>query len=133
MITCYTEPTEANEHVANVPDPAAIPRVRTLDGFALETGNGIDVRSLAHGTTLLVNTNNSHYRVVVLHGARGMVHIKGGNLFRHDTEARLAGATSGGSTLKSGWIGVGFRMELSVNGQRVITTPVRSLTVESVQ
>jgi hypothetical protein len=133
MMTDYAEPTEANEHGANVPEPEAIPRTRTLDGFALETGHGIDVRSLAHGMTLLVNTKNNHYRVVILNAAHRTVLVKGGNLFRHDTEARLTGATSGGSTLKSGWIGVGFRMELSVNGRRVITSPVRSITVESVQ
>jgi hypothetical protein len=123
MSTYYAEPTE----------PEASPRARTLDGFALETGTGIDVRSLAHGTTLLVNTKNSHYHVVILNAEHRAVLVKGGNLFRDETEARLTGATSGGSTLKSGWIGVGFRMELAVNGRRVITSPVRSITVESVQ
>ena len=41
-----------------------LPRARTLEGFALETGDGIDVRSLGSGTTLLVHTRNTFYRLV---------------------------------------------------------------------
>jgi hypothetical protein len=108
-------------------------RARTLEGFALETGGGIDVRSLENGTTLLVHTRNTHYRVVVLNAARLLVLVKGGEIFRDETEARLNGATCGGSALKAGWIGEGFRIDLSAGGRRVITSPVRSLTIESVQ
>jgi hypothetical protein len=34
--------------------------------------------------------------------------------------------------LKAGWLGVGLRMEIYVNGQRTVTSPVQSLRVERV-
>jgi hypothetical protein len=133
MKTLHTDSEIAREHVDIEPEAAILPRVRTLEGFALETGDGIDVRSLESGSTLLVHTRNTFYRLVVLNPARLIVLVKGGELFRHETEARLNGATCGGSTLKGGWVGVGFRMDLWAGGRHVITSPVRSVTVESVQ
>jgi hypothetical protein len=112
----------------------AIPRrTGTPEGFALEMGEGIDIRSLESGTTLLVQTRNTHYRMVVVNPDRLMVLATGGELFPQEAEARLNGATSGGSTLMEGWIGLHFRMNLWANGRRIITTPVRSITLESVQ
>jgi hypothetical protein len=122
----------AREH-ETAPEAGILPRAGTLEGFALETGDGIDVRSLESGTTLLVHTRNTYYRLVVLNPARLLVLIKGGDLFRHETEARLNGATRGGSTLKDGWIGVGFRMDLWAGGRRIVTSAVRSTTIEPVQ
>ena len=122
----------AREH-DTAPETAILPGAGTLDGFAREAGDGIDVRSLESGTTLLVHTRNTSFRLVVLNPARLLVLIKGGELFRHETEARLNGSTRGGSMLKGGWIGVGSRMDLWAGGQRIVTSPVRSTTIESVQ
>ena len=132
MMTHHTESNHKG-HDEISPEAAILPRARTLDGFALEAGDGIDMRSLESGTTLLVHTRNTQYRLVVLNAARLMVLVKGGHLFRHEAEARFNGCTCGGSTLKSGWIGVGFRMDLWADGRRIITSSVRSVTVESVQ
>jgi hypothetical protein len=129
----HIDPVDTAREHDTAPEAAVLPRAGTLDGFALETGEGTDVRSLESGTTLLVHTRNTYYRLVVLNPARLLVLIKGGELFRHEAEARLNGATCGGSTLKSGWIGVGFRMDLWTGGRRIVTSPVRSLTIESVQ
>jgi hypothetical protein len=124
---------EAMEYADRAPENAILPRARTLDGFALETGDGIDVRSLDDGTTVLVQTHNTQYRLVVLSAARRLVLVKGGHLFRDEAEARLNGATCGGSTLKSGRIGVGFRMDLWAGGRHIVTSSVRSIRIESVQ
>ena len=133
MKTHHTDSDNAREHVDIAPEVAILPRARTLEGFALEAGDGIDVRSLESGTTLLVHTRNTFYRLVVLNPARLMVLVKGGEHFRQETDARLIGATCGGSTLKGGWLGVGFRMDLWAGGRHIITSPVRSVIVESVQ
>lgn len=133
MKTHRTMVNSDNEYVDVTLEGPILPRGRTLEGFAQETGDGFDIGSLVSGTTLLVHTRNTHYHMVVLNPARRLVLAKGGELFRDETEARLNGATSGGSTLKSGWIGVGFRMDLTAKGRRIITSPVRSITVESVQ
>ena len=52
----------------------------TLDGFALESsrGEGLDIRTLDAGATLVVTTRRSSYRIVVLDGARQVVLIEGG-------------------------------------------------------
>jgi hypothetical protein len=132
MKTYSVEENHAMEPVDMTPDGAVLPRAGTLEGFALETADGIDIRSLASGTTLHVDTRNTHYRLVVLNPTRLSVLIEGGALIRNETEARLNGATCGGSALKSGWIGVGSRMDVWVEGRRIVTSPVRSINVESV-
>jgi len=111
-----------------------VPRCRTLSGFALEDGcaKGVAIQSLDSGTTLIVQTRNSQYRVVVLDGTELSVLFKGGAVFQEATEVHLGGASAGGSLLKTGWIGVGLRMEMWVGARRIITSPVRSITIESV-
>jgi hypothetical protein len=52
-------------------------------------------------------------------------------LFPTPTEARLEGAIAGGSLVKTGWIGVGLLVELRVGLRRIITSPVRSVTLVS--
>ena len=44
----------------------------------------------------------------------------------------VSGSTFGGCMIKIGWLGVGLRMEIYANGQRTITSPVKSLMVEHV-
>ena len=73
-------------------------------------------------TTLLVRTRNSEYHIVVSSGDE--VLVKGGQFFPSLTEARFSGASVGGSFLKVGWIGVGLRMEILVEGRRIVTSPV---------
>jgi hypothetical protein len=57
--------------------------------------------------------------------------IEGGTLLHGVTPARLNGATAGGCAMKLGWIAVGLRMELSVGGVRVTTSPVQSMEIEN--
>lgn len=116
-------------------DPGSVvPRRRTLDGFALEPGcvEGMALQSLEAGTVLCVITRHSDYRVVVLDPVRQRVLVTGGRLFPESTEVRFEGATAGGSVLKLGWIGTGLRLEMSIGRQRITTSRVRSVTIESV-
>jgi hypothetical protein len=104
----------------------------TMEDLTLRAGiqEGVAIESLEFGTTLLVRTRNSQYRLTVLDGASGDVLIVGGNMLRGITPARLNGATTGGTALKLGWIGVGLRMELSVGGVRFTTSRVQSIEIE---
>lgn len=113
---------------------ALVPQCCTLSGFASNTGcnEGIAIQSLAPGTTLIMRTRNSRYRLIVLDGDRHGVLVEGGALFPLAMPARLQGASAGGSFVKTGWIGVGLRVELRVGPRRIITSPVRSVTIEHV-
>ena len=111
-----------------------MPKLRTLDGFGFEPGcmEGVAVQSLEAGTVLNVITRHSVYRVVVLDPARLRMLVTGGRLLTDSTEVRCEGATAGGSLLKVGWIGVGLRLEMSIGRQRITTSRVQSVTIESV-
>jgi hypothetical protein len=102
----------------------------TMDGFteAVSCTSGISLHDLDPLTTLLVHTRNSIYRVIVSQGTS--VIVQGGPFFPDATAARIDGSGFGGSLLKTGWIGVGLRMEIVANGERIITTPVREVAIE---
>ena len=110
--------------------PAWVPHVATLDGFARETaaGRGLDLRDVDALTTITIHTRNSHYRVIVTHGTS--VVVQGGRFFPDPVGARIEGSGYGGSLLKVGWIGVGMRMEIFAGDQRIITSPVRGISIE---
>jgi hypothetical protein len=93
-----------------------------------ETLTAVDLRSLPSGTELLVETRNSRYRFVVLDDG-GNVLVDGGRYFPQETTARIDGCTLGGSLLKLGWIGLGLFLEISACGKRIVTSRVRSISV----
>ena len=99
-----------------------------MDGFvaASSASDGISPRDLEPLTTLRVRTCNSHYRIVISH--QTAIYVQGGRFFPESTDARLDGSSFGGSFLKMGWIGVGLCMEIWARGQRIVTSPVRSIS-----
>lgn len=104
-----------------------VPRTSTLAGFTavVAAAQGVHLRELAPLTTLQVRTRNTEYRIIVSDG--DAVLVEGGQFFPSLTSARFGGASAGGSFLRVGWIGVGLRMELLVDGQRIVTSPVREI------
>lgn len=118
--------------VQPVTEPSAVlvPRAATLDGFAAAFAgvDGVNLRDLEPLTTLRVRTCNSHYRIVVSRNTA--VFVQGGRFFPDVTDARLEGASFGGSFLKMGWIAIGLCMEIWAGGQRIITSPVRGIDCE---
>ena len=102
---------------------------QTLDGFADQSGcrNGVCYTSLDTGTVLHVQTRRSHYRLVMLE-APNKVLVTGGKLCPEPVEARLVGATTGGM-VKTGWIGVGLRLEMRLGRDRVMTSQVEDVTL----
>lgn len=92
---------------------------------------GIAIGSLEPGTTLVVHTHNSQYRLIVLFDPC-LVVVKGGTIFTEATVVRLAGAIVGGSALKIGWVLVGLGIEFQHGRRRIISSPVRSVSIERI-
>jgi hypothetical protein len=109
-----------------------VPRQCTLNGFVEDVANtdGILVRDIEPLATLLARTDNSVYRIIPLEADTSRIMIHGGRFFPEPTEARLSGSGFGGSFLKLGWIGLGLRMEILRDGQRIITSGVREIQVQ---
>ena len=112
------------------PAPARVARGATLDGFVAETASsaGVLLRDLEPLTSLIVQTRNTRYHIIVTRGEE--IVVQGGSFFPDPTPAHLDGASLGSSFLKLGWIGVGLRLEIRCNGQRIVTTSVRSVVRE---
>ena len=111
-------------------DRRLVPHVATLDGFVDDVGDarGVHLREVEPLTTIVVQTHNSRYRIVMTGGTSAIV--QGGRFFTEPTPARIDGSGFGGSVLKTAWIGIGLKMEIFANDQRIITSPVLDVTLE---
>ena len=108
----------------------ALPSRCTAAGFVNEAGGsqGLDIRDLGPGVTLVVGTSHSRYNVTPVRAGDSRVVISGGRFFPEPIEARLAGSTFGGILLKQGWIGIGLCLEIHSTIGPVVTSRVRSIT-----
>ena len=129
-----TSPYES--HISREPDRAAPTSSRYYPaGADLETWskheweNGLQVDSLQELDTLSVRTLNSVYEIIVLKPRTGEVLVRGGKFFPEYANAFLAGASLGGSFLKMRGIYTGFRMEIHVGLEAIITSDVQSIGV----
>jgi hypothetical protein len=111
-----------------------MPRYCDLDGIIESSPllEGVTLTALDACDTIHVRTRNSDYEIFLLDPKSGRALVRGGEYFAEPVEATVSGSTFGGCMLKVGWLGVGLRMEIYVNGQRTVTSPVKSLRVESV-
>jgi hypothetical protein len=109
-----------------------VSRQCTLDGFvdAVSDRDGLGLGEVEPLGTLLARTENSVYRIIPLEAGSSRILIQGGRFFPEPTEVRLAGSGFGGSFLKLGWIGLGLRMEILWDGQRIITSRIRAVQVQ---
>jgi hypothetical protein len=107
-----------------------IQAVPTLDGFArlASSLDGVQLRQLTPMTRLVVETQNSLYRLIV--AGDGHVIVEGGRFFERPTEVVFEGASGGGSCLKVGWVTVGLRMEIRDRDRRIVTSPVHRILVD---
>ena len=94
----------------------------SLPGVALETLQRFD--------TVQVQTANSHYRIFLLDPRTGRALVEGGRHFIEPVEALVRGSNIQGSMLGSGWIGIGLRIEMWVEGKLASTSPVKSIHVQ---
>jgi hypothetical protein len=103
--------------------------VATLDDFQRqhETAQGIAISDLAAGAVLVVRTRHSCYRLTIVNPASRLALVRGGSVYPEETSVRVEGSTVGGVMLRQGWIGIGFRLELSGSAGRVLTSAVTSM------
>ena len=123
---------EVRTHPRASTDAVAVPRRCTLDGFAEEVSraDGIGLADLDPITTLLVRTENSLYQITVVQPRQTDVLVQGGEFFPETTPARLSGSSFAGSCLKMAWVGIGLRMEFHYDGGWIITSCVRSISIQ---
>ncbi|MCI0391440.1 MAG: hypothetical protein MOB07_22085 [Acidobacteria bacterium] len=109
-----------------------MPKYLTLDGVTeiSDELEGVMLGTLRPCDTIHVRTRNSDYEVFLLDPESGRSLVRGGKYFAEPMEATVSGSTFGGSMLKMGWLGVGLRMELGVNGKVIATSPVQELRIE---
>jgi hypothetical protein len=109
-----------------------VPSIAVLDTWSsFDWTDGCQIDELQSFQPLTVITRNHVYEIVVLDGATGRVKIRGGQFFPDWREAHLAGCSLGGSFLKLRGIYAGFGMELHIEGDIIVTSPVRHLTLSN--
>jgi len=126
MLSPHGEPVVSHEH-----SDVALPTFG-LAGVSVENDRitTVDLRSVPPGTTLILETRNSTYRVVVLDGEQRHALVQGGAFFGDQTDAWVGGA-AGRGPLKIGQICVDQCLEIWVESRRIVTSPVRSISVEA--
>jgi hypothetical protein len=93
-------------------------------GVALE---GVELRTLAPGSSVQACTRHSNYRILLLDPQTGRALVEGGRFFVEPAEAAVIGSTGGGYALQTGRIEIGLRLVICADGRPVITSPVQSL------
>ena len=125
------DPVDDKDSIVNGKgDQDLVPKAAMLDAWAQDAwNNGIQIDRMEDMQKVAVQTANHLYEIVIINGHEGNVLVRGGKFFPELTPANLAGATLGGSFCKMRGIYVGFRMEFSANGKRIITSPVETIAV----
>jgi hypothetical protein len=86
--------------------------------------DGIQVNELAQNDVLSITTENNTYYVTVIDPETAQVRVRGGDFFRSDTLAQIAGSSLN-SSIKPFGIYIGYSIEFFVHSRRVRTSPVR--------
>lgn len=109
----------------------AIPRRCLLEGLTelSPTLQGVELSTLVTFDTIRVRTVHSDYRMFILDPKTGRALLEGGKI-TEPVEATVLGSSFGGSVLRTGWIGVGLRIEALAKEKYIRTSPVQSLCVE---
>lgn len=94
---------------------------------------GLYLKELSPFQVIKAQTKNTEYRIFPINPLRGEVLIQGGAYFSQPREALFNGSSFGGCMIKTGWIGLGMRMEICLPGKRIVTTPVQSIVVEELR
>ena len=90
--------------------------------------DGIQVNELEQDDVLSITTTNNTYHVTVIDPETAQVRVRGGDFFRSDTVAQIAGSSLN-SSMKPFGIYIGYCIEFFVHARRVRTSPVRVIRV----
>ena len=128
MFNLFCETGPANEVVTYLDAPEAAFHCADV-ARQRDRVRGMDLCSFPAGTVVVVDTRHSRYRFVMLDDGGRNALVEGGPYFPEETTAQVEGSTLGGSLLKIGWIGLGWSVELSLGGRRIITSQVCAISV----
>ena len=112
---------------------ASPPHCCSGDGLTSVTlaSEGIDLHTLAPFDTINVRTRNTNYRIFLLDPETGRALVEDDRRFPEPVESRVIGSPAFDlSTSKAGWLGVGLRIEMGIDGKYLLTSPVQSLRIE---
>ena len=105
-------------------------RQEDAEATVVKSHERVDLRALPAGTRVVVETRNSRYSLVMKDAGGCHAIAMGGRYCPKETDVEIHGSTLGGSLISFGWIGLGWLIELSVHGKRILTSRVRSIRVE---
>ena len=88
----------------------------------LETLNRFD--------TILLQTHNSEYRILLLDPKTGRALVEGGDYIVEPSEALVKGCAAPGYEFKAGVIRIGNRLEMWVDEKALLTSPIKSVQVK---
>ena len=94
----------------------------SIDEVVLERLNPFD--------TILLQTHNSEYRILLLDPMTGRALVEGGNYLTEPTEGLVRGSAAVGDIFNSGTVTVGCRVEIWVAEKAFLTSPVTSISVK---
>ena len=96
-------------------------------GSDLSSNGDVILASLNAYDTIMIQTHNSVYHILLLDPQTGRALIDGGNYLVQPSEALLKGSASLGSEFKVGTISVGCRLEMWVDERVFLTSPIKSV------
>jgi hypothetical protein len=124
----YDAVRESGQHTTQVPPSPRLPFLEPHDS----TGDGpgsVEVQTCNPGATVTVATRNSTYVLVVRDPEARAITVTGGRWGDHPAEGHVEGSSINGIFLTEGRIEVGLSLDLEVDGRRVVTSRVQSITV----
>ena len=80
--------------------------------------------------TILLQTHNSDYRILLLDPKTGRALVEGGAYIVEPTEALVRGSSVVGEAFKGGTISVGSRLEMWIGERAFLTSPVKTFFVK---
>ena len=109
----------------------AFPKCPSWDGVKEISGalRGVELSTLVPFDTIAVRTVNTDYRIFLLDPGTGRALLERNREITEAVEVRVIGSSFGSSILRTGWIGVGLRIEAWANGKYISTSTIQSLCV----
>jgi hypothetical protein len=94
---------------------------------------GLSVAELSEGDVIDVDTRNHRYTFILHDPARRLAEaMSNGDHITDPVDAVIAGSLLGESTIRMGWIMIGYRLEVLVDGQRIHLSSTRRISVNGV-
>jgi hypothetical protein len=95
-----------------------------------DSSSDVVLESLNTFDTIIVQTHNSVYQILLLDPKIGHALVHGGEYLVEPSEALLKGSASLGSEFKVGTISVGCRLEMWIDKSVFLTSPIKSVQVK---